>query len=187
VPVMTPKTPRRTLLVALAAAATAAVGAGPAAAQGTPVLSGGLAAGGSWNLSIYHQDIGAIKGVCIDLGATLADGTDQGTATGCAAGDLRVDHGILPLSSIARTGETQTSSVTAGIVTSKAHDVRLTFADGKHLKILTKPGPKAWRRVLKMNVRYFGADTLPTTTAAVKSVSAYDRHGHRITRTTKLK
>jgi hypothetical protein len=145
-----------------------------------------LAAGGSWDLSIYHQDIGSIKGVCIDLGATLADGTDHGTATGCAAGDLRVDLGIFPLSSITRTGETQTSSVIAGIVTSKAHDVRLTFADGKHLKILAKPGPKAWHRVLKMNVRYFGADVLPTTATAVKSVSAYDRHDRRISRTTKL-
>lgn len=157
--------------------------AGVADAKGTQVLNGSLAAGGAWQLSIYHQNIGTISGVCLDLAAQLADGTDQGTATGCAAGSLKVAHGILPLTSTARAGATVTSSLIGGVVTSKAHDVRITFANGHHLKLTTKPGPKAWRRVLKMNVRYFGGDLLPVSTGRVISISAYDRHGHRLVRT----
>ncbi|WCB91863.1 hypothetical protein DSM104299_00541 [Baekduia alba] len=184
---MTPHRLHRTIVCALSTAALTFALAGPASAKGTQVLSGTLAAGGTWTLSIYHQNIGPVKGICIDVDAVLADGFAPGTATGCAAGSLSVDHGIFPLGSSSASGDTKTSAIEAGVVDRRAHDVRITFADGKHLKVLTKPGPKAWRHVLKTDVRYFGADLLGTTAAAVTRVSAYDKRGHRIGRTGALK
>ncbi|WP_272473527.1 hypothetical protein [Baekduia alba] len=166
----------------MAAAALTSATAGPAAAAGTPIIDGTLGTGGTWALSIRHQDIGAVKGVCIEIDTAPTNGTAGGTAGGCAAGSLRVDHGLFPLTATSHEGDAVTSAVAAGIVDARAHDVRLTFADGKHLKILTKPGPRAWRHVLKMDVRYFGADLLTTSSADIRYFSAYDRHGHRITR-----
>lgn len=168
------------LLVALAALL---VPAGTASAQGTHLLDGPVAAGGSWSLSIRHQSIGPVSGVCIDLGSTLPDGSDAGTATGCAAGSLKVDHGLFPLTSTAHSGDQLTGAVIGGIVTAKAHEVRVVFQDGKHLRLPVKNGPKAWRHVLKMDVRYFGGDLMATSASDVVSVSAYDRRGHRLTRT----
>jgi hypothetical protein len=179
----TSRRPARAARVALATAALATASAGQAAAEGTPILDGTLAAGGTWALSIRHQDIGSVKGVCIEVDTAPTNGAAGGTARGCAAGSLHVDHGLFPLSSTSHAGDVLTSAVTAGIVDARVHDVRLTFADGKHLKILTKAGPRAWRHVLKMDVRYFGADVLPTSAAAITYFSAYDRDGRRIVRT----
>jgi hypothetical protein len=175
----------RAPLVLAAAAVALSSAPGVAAAQGTHLLDGPLAAGGSWQLSIHREDIGSIAGVCLDLDATPADGSAAGTATGCAAGSLKVDHGLFPLVSTAHAGDTLTSAVIGGIVTKNAHEVRVVFQDGKHLKLPVKTGPRAWRHVLKMDVRYFGGDLMAVSASDVASVSAYDRHGHRLTRTTK--
>jgi hypothetical protein len=172
-----------TALPALLAAVAVLVPAGSASAAGTHLLDGPVAAGGSWELSIHRQSIGSVAGVCVDLGATLADGSDAGTATGCAAGSLKVDHGLFPLTSTAHAGDQLTSAVIGGIVTARAREVRVVFQDGRHLKLATKPGPKAWRHVLKMDVRYFGGDLMAVSSSDVATVSAYDRHGHRLTRT----
>jgi hypothetical protein len=67
-------------------------------------------------LSIHRQDIGSVAGVCIDLGATLPDGSDSGTA-----------------------GGQLTSAVIGGIVTAKAHEVRVVFRDGKHSGSRSRP------------------------------------------------
>jgi hypothetical protein len=177
-----------TLRAPLALAVAALLAApGVASAQGTHLLDGPLAAGGTWQLSIHHEDMGSVSGVCIDLDTEPTDGSAGGTATGCAAGSLRVDHGLMPLVSTAHSGDTLTNAVIGGIVTAKAHEVRVVFKDGKHLKLAVKSGPKAWRHVLKMDVRYFGGDLMATSTSDVASVSAYDRHGHRLTRTTKTR
>lgn len=171
------------LLPALLAAAVLLVPSATASAEGTHLLDGPVAAGGSWELSIHRQSIGPVAGVCIDLDATLPDGSDAGTATGCAAGSLKVDHGLFPLTSTAHAGDQLTSAVIGGIVTARAHEVRVVFRDGKHLRLPVKTGPKAWRHVLKMDVRYFGGDLMAVSSSDVASVSAYDRHGHRLART----
>ncbi|HET6509719.1 MAG TPA: hypothetical protein VFG42_23180 [Baekduia sp.] len=177
----------RTLLVGAALAAPLAV-AGSASAQDTQLLHGSVAAGGTWKLSIRHEKIGPVAGVCLDLDVQpAAAGAAGGTASGCAAGSLRVDHGLFPLVSTARAGDTPTSAVIGGIVTAKAHEIRVVFKDGKHLKLPVRSGPKRWRHVLKMDVRYFGGDLMATSTSAVASISAYDRRGHRLARTTKTR
>jgi hypothetical protein len=133
-------------------------------------------------MTARHQSIGSLKGLCVEVDATLADGSTPGTAGGCAAGSLRASNNIWTLSSRSSAGAALTSYVVVGIVTSRARRVTLTFRDGKHLRVATKPGPSAWRRQLGTSVRYFGVDAQPTTAANVKSVSAYDRHGRRIAR-----
>jgi hypothetical protein len=154
--------------------------AAPVSAAGTTVLSGPLAAGGSWTLVATHKNIGKLKGLCLELRPTQADGFSPGSGTGCAAGSLSVSKGVFPTTARFATGDTVTAYVVAGLVTSRARTVRVTYADGTRQRITTKAGPKAWSRVLGTTVRYYGADAQPVSTAAVKSVAGYDRRGRRV-------
>jgi hypothetical protein len=153
-----------------------------AIAAATSILSGPLAAGGTWAIDAHHQSLGGVKGVCLEARATFADGSSPGSGTGCAAGSLRAGGNVVPVSASTAAGSTATSYIVGGIVTARARSVRVTFADGRTLKIATKRGPKAWSRVLGARVRYFGADALPTTSAKVARVSGYDAHGRRVAR-----
>jgi hypothetical protein len=143
----------------------------PASAAGTRIIGGPLAAGGTWTLAAQHKKIGSLRGVCLDIVPTLADGTSPGTGSACTAGSLSAGGGIAP---------SYASFSSAGIVTSRARTVKVTFSDGKQQRIATKAGPRAWRHVLGASVRYYGADALPVTTAAVKRVAGYDAHGGRV-------
>ena len=43
--------------------------------------------------------------------------------------------------------------------------MKITFADGKVLKLKTHRPPEGWRRLLKTRVRYYAADALAVTAA----------------------
>jgi hypothetical protein len=181
---MTNSEPLRRLIPAgLTVAALLAVAA-PASAAGTTILSGPLAAGGTRTLGASHKTIGTVKGLCLELTPTLADGSSPGSGSGCAAGSLSVSHGVFPTSARFATGDTVTAYVVAGIVPSRARTVRVTYADGKCQRIATKAGPKAWSRVLGATVRSYGADALPVSTATVKRIAGYDARGRRVARST---
>jgi hypothetical protein len=174
-------TPRSPLLLAGIAGAALAMTANPAVAAPTRILTGRLAAGGSWTLSGHHQSIGPSKGLCLNLDVVLADGSSPGTATGCAAGSLSAVHNVWTMSARSA-GTALTSYEVAGIVTSRARVVQVTFANGKRKRVRAKTGPRGWRRALGTRVRYFGFDALPATTTTVKTVTAYDRHHRRVAR-----
>jgi hypothetical protein len=171
--------PLRLLLAAVLALLVLPSTAGAAPA---PLLSGPLAAGGTWAITAHHKSIGGFKGLCLEMRPTLADGFSPGSGTGCAAGSIRAVGNVVPVSMRSTSGDTTTAHVVGGIVIAKARKVVVSFADGKRLKVATKAGPKRWSRVLGAKVRYFGADALPTSTADVTRVTGYDARGHRVAR-----
>jgi hypothetical protein len=153
-----------------------------AAAAGFTSLLTGPTANGTFELSAQKQQSAGLKGVCLDLSATFADGTSPGSGGGCAFGSLKAGGNILPVSTSSGSGDTKTSSLVGGLVVSRARTVRVRFADGKTLKVTTKAPPKAFRRLLGTRVRAFAGDALAVTSARVSSVSGYDARGRRVAR-----
>ena len=72
------------VLCAVPATATATPPAGY-----TPLSSGPLTGGGVWEFSIQRTKISGVKGVCLNLLPTAADGSSTGGGGGCVAGSLR--------------------------------------------------------------------------------------------------
>jgi hypothetical protein len=175
-----------TRMRASAAVAIVALAVGAAEARAAdPLLSGPLAAGGTWTLSASKTTIGSVKGLCLTLSAALPDGFGP-SGGGCVAGSLRAAHGVWLVSVRSSAGAADSTSLAAGVVTGRARSVRLTFADGRHLRLKTQAGPKPWRHELGQTVRYFAADVLPTTAAVLRSATAYDAHHHRIGATSQV-
>jgi hypothetical protein len=184
--VMTVRTRARALLAGLAAAAAVfSVGTATATAAPKRIIGGRLAAGGHWTMTAERTRLSGVAGLCVKVHTSPARGARPTTASSCVSGDLRADQGLWTFN--ARTGGTRTrSSVVVGIVDSRARLVRLTFRDGKHKSIRTRRGPAGWRRVLATRVRYFGADVLRTSRGTVETVTAYDRRGRRIGRSSEI-
>jgi hypothetical protein len=179
--VMTVRTQARALLAGLAgAAAISSLVAAPATAAPERILGGRLAAGGHWTMTAVRKHISGAAGLCVTVHTTPARGARPTTTSSCVSGDLRADNGLWTFNARRGAGTRTRSSVVVGIVDSRARRVRLTFRDGKHENIRTRQGPPGWRRALAMRVRYFGADVLRASRATVKTVTAYDRRGHRI-------
>ena len=144
--------------------------------------SGPLTGGGTWDFSIKRNKIQGVKGVCLDLTPTFADGSGPGGGGGCIAGSLSAAKGIGDVAISSKTGETTTSSLVGGLVYSTARRVKITFADGKVLKLKTHRPPEGWRRLLKTRVRYYAADALAVTAAKQAKIAIYNRKGQRISR-----
>ena len=60
--------------------------------------------------------------------------------------------------------------------------MKITFADGKVLKLKTHRPPEGWRRLLKTRVRYYAGDALAVTAAKQAKIAIYNRKGKRISR-----
>lgn len=148
----------------------------------TLLASGPLTGGGTWDFSIKRNKIQGIKGVCLDLTPTFADGSGPGGGGGCIAGQLKATKGIGDVAISSRTGDTTTTSLVGGLVISRAVRVKITFVDGKVLKLKTKRPPKGWRRLLGTRVRYYAGDALAVTAAGQAKIAIYGHRGHRIAR-----
>ena len=72
-------------LIVLLAAVQGAAGAPPGYRS---ILTGRTAEGGSWELSADRSRLAGRPGVCLDLGATLSDGTSTAGGGGCLSGSL---------------------------------------------------------------------------------------------------
>jgi hypothetical protein len=144
------------------------------------ILTGRTAEGGSWALSADRSRLGGRPSVCLDLTATLADGTSPGGGGGCFSGSLRAGGNVAPAALSTRSGDTITSSLVGGIATYRARFARVKFANGKLLRIRTRLGPKGWRRALGTRIRFFAADALATTVARPRSVVLLDAKGRRV-------
>jgi hypothetical protein len=154
--------------------------AGPAQAATSSLLSGPLAAGGTWTLRGEHRSIQGIKGVCLHVAVTAADGTSPGEAVGCAAGSLKLAHNVLPVTGRTGSGATTTSYVLGALAVSTARRARMTFADGHHATVATHAAPRGWATALGAHVRYFGVDLLGIGHGTLRSIAVYDRRGHRV-------
>jgi hypothetical protein len=150
----------------------------------TLFASGPLTGGGTWTFSAKRTSIQGVKGVCLDLTPTFADGSGPGGGGGCIAGSLKAAKGIGDVSIASKTGDATTTSLVGGLVYSRARKVKITFADGKVLKLKTRRPPEGWRRLLKSRVRYYAADALAVTAAKQAKIAIYGRSGHRISRRT---
>jgi len=153
-----------------------------AAPAGAAVVQTGTMANGTWTLSAERKTLNDIKGVCLTLQATFADGSTPGNGTGCGYGSLRVGGNILPVTITSASGDVKTTSLVGGIVTRRARTVRVTFTDGKRMTLRTKRPPKGLRTLLRARVRSYGGDALAVTTATVKRVVGYDARGRRVAR-----
>jgi hypothetical protein len=169
------------LSVALAALCAAPAIAAPPAGY-TPLASGPLTGGGTWDFSIKRTKISGVKGVCLDLTPIFADGSGPGGGGGCLAGSLRAAKGIGNVGVQSQTGGGTTTSLVGGLVYAKARRVKYTFEDGKVLKVKTHRPPEGWRRLLKTRVRYYAGDALAVTAAKQAKIAIYGRSGHRISR-----
>jgi hypothetical protein len=150
----------------------------------TLFASGPLTGGGTWDFSAKRTSIQGVKGVCLDLTPTFADGSGPGGGGGCIAGSLKAAKGIGDVAVASKSGDTTTTSLVGGLVYSRARTVKITFVDGKVLKLKTKRPPKGWRRLLGSRVRYYAADALAVTAAKQRKIAIYGRSGHRISRRT---
>jgi hypothetical protein len=148
----------------------------------TLFASGPLTGGGTWDFSAKRTSIQGVKGVCLDLTPTFADGSGPGGGGGCIAGSLKAAKGIGDVAISSKTGETTTTSLVGGLVYSRAKRVKITFADGKTLRLKTHRPPKGWRRLLKTRVRYYAGDALAVTAAKQAKIAIFDKKGHRISR-----
>jgi hypothetical protein len=180
--------PFRRLVLTTVTAAVTALSATPALAAPppgfTPLASGPLTGGGTWDFSIQRTNIQGVKGVCLDLTPTPADGSQPGGGGGCIGGSLHAAKGIGDVAVSTNIGGTTKYSLVGGLVYSRARTVKITFADGKVLKLKTKRPPAGWRRLLKSRVRYYAADVLGVTAAKQAKIAIYGRSGHRISRRT---
>jgi hypothetical protein len=149
---------------------------------GAAVLQTGAMTNGSWTLSAERSSAQGVKGVCLSLVATFADGTSPGNGGGCGYGSLRAGGNILPVTVTSAAGEVRTTSLVGGIVTRRARTVRVFFTDGRRMTLRTRRPPNGWRTLLRAQVRSFGGDVLPVTTANVKRVIGYDARGRRVAR-----
>lgn len=178
---------RRSLVLPAALTTSALLAAAPAHAATASLLTGPLAAGGTWTLSGEHQSIQGIKGVCLHVSTTAADGSSPGEAVGCAAGSLRLAHNVVPVTGQTRSGQTTTSYVLGALTISTGRKVRLTFADGRHATVSTHAAPHGWSTALGARVRYVGADLLGLGHGStLRRVTVYDRRGHRVGGTGKI-
>ena len=166
-------------LIVLLAAVQGAAGAPPGYRS---ILTGRTAEGGSWELSADRSRLAGRPGVCLDLGATLSDGTSTAGGGGCFSGSLRAGGNVAPTAVSTGSGDTTTSSLVGGIATYRARFARVTFADGERLRIRARLGPKGWRRALGTRIRFFAADALRITTARPRSVVLLDARGRRVGR-----
>src|SRR4051812_24325514 len=172
--------------IALTGLLLAAFFAPPAVAAPPPgytkLTSGPLTGGGTWDFSIKRNKIQGVKGVCLDLTPTFADGSGPGGGGGCIAGSLSAAKGIGDVAISSKIGGTTRSSLVGGLVSSRARRVKITFADGKVLKLKTHRPPEGWRRLLKTRVRYYAGDALAVTAAPQAKIAIYNRKGKRISR-----
>ena len=174
---------RRIALLTATIAALCAVPAGAAPPAGyTPLSRGPLTGGGVWEFSIQRTKLSGVKGVCLNLLPTAADGSSPGGGGGCLAGSLRAAKGIGNIGIHSEVGGTVKASLVGGIVYAKARRVKVTFADGKVLRLKTHRPPEGWRRLLKSRVRFFAGDALAVTAAKATRIAIFDRKGHRISR-----
>jgi hypothetical protein len=173
--------PRSLVLPAALTATAALLAAGPAQATTSALLRGPLAAGGTWTLRGEHTSIQKIKGICLHVSTTAADGSSPGEAVGCAAGSLRLAHNVLPVTGQTRSGATTTGYVLGALTVATGRKVRLTFADGRHATVSTHAAPRGWSTALGARVRYVGADLLGLGHGStLRRVTVYDRRGHRV-------
>jgi hypothetical protein len=174
---------RRIALLSATIVALCAVPATAAPPAGyTALTSGPLTGGGTWDFSIKRTSISGVKGVCLDLTPTAADGSSTGGGGGCLAGSLRAAKGIGNVGIHSEVGGAVKANLVGGLVYAKARRVKVTFEDGKVLRLKTHRPPEGWRRLLKSGVRFFAGDALAVTPAKVTKIAIFDRKGHRISR-----